>query len=239
MTDTSAPPFEPASSASKPGWREALRVLGLSGEPMSPAVQAALEALAGEVASQRTEIALLRAEIAALETAADTDPLTRLYNRRAFTRELRRAIAFAQRYHGRLCLAYLDLDGFKAVNDTFGHEAGDRLLRAAAGLLVDGVRTSDVVGRLGGDEFAVILPETDLDAARIKAGQLARALAAARAAVNPAVRAGPQAQAALAGFGVSIGVAALERSDTVETLLARADEDMFRTKRAKLKPARG
>ena len=104
---------------------------------------------------------------------ADRDVLTPLLNRRAFVRELGRAIAFAQRYGAKASLAYFDLDGFKAVNDRFGHAGGDEALKAVSKALIAHVRETDVVGRIGGDEFGVILAQADGAAAAAKAAQLA------------------------------------------------------------------
>ena len=114
-----------------------------------------------EVEALRAEIAALRAEMAQLEQLADRDVLTPLLNRRAFLRELNRAIAFCQRYQAQACLLYLDLDGFKAVNDVRGHAEGDRLLVTVAKALQQAVRADDAVGRFGGDEFLVLAQRSE------------------------------------------------------------------------------
>jgi hypothetical protein len=113
--------------------------------------------LAAEVARLEAELAAMRARVAELETHAERDPLTDVMNRRGFERELRRADAYVRRYGGNAALVYLDLDGFKPVNDRHGHAAGDAVLRAVAAALVAAVRVSDTVARIGGDEFAVLL----------------------------------------------------------------------------------
>ena len=95
---------------------------------------------------------------------AVTDPLTNLSNRRAFMAEVESEIVRQKRYGGSFSLAVLDLDGFKSLNDSKGHTAGDRALKLAAEILLDCTRESDSVGRVGGDEFAVLLPNTqDVD----------------------------------------------------------------------------
>jgi diguanylate cyclase (GGDEF)-like protein len=98
-----------------------------------------------------------------LEALALTDQLTGLYNRRGFftlaTRELRRA----QRSNNSMLLFFADLDGLKAINDQFGHEEGDRALMAAAKILMQTFRTSDIVSRIGGDEFAILVVDADED----------------------------------------------------------------------------
>jgi GGDEF domain-containing protein len=95
-----------------------------------------------------------------LERQADADPLTGLANHRAFHDRLRTEVERAQRYGRPLSLACLDVDGFKDVNDQFGHPAGDKVLREVAARLTTVARTADLVARIGGDEFAILLPET-------------------------------------------------------------------------------
>ncbi len=99
---------------------------------------------------------------AELAEQAVRDPLTGLYNRRFFDEALVRNVETARRYGRELSLVLFDLDDFKAVNDTCGHQAGDDVLKTFAQLLQKAARKADVVCRIGGDEFAVILPETGL-----------------------------------------------------------------------------
>ena len=200
------------------GVRNALDTLGMSGETLSEPVRNALEALASEVACLRQELEEARSALSQAEARADTDDLTKLYNRGAFERELSRQIAFAQRYKEPLALLYVDLNGFKAINDTFGHEAGDQALRAAAKTLIEEMRASDVVGRIGGDEFAVILPRAGLGPAAAKAAQLEDRLKSAADGLN-------------LPFSASVGAAEFERDDRLQTFLARADEAMFARKK--------
>lgn len=101
------------------------------------------------------------------QLAARTDPLTGLLNRRALHDVLEAELQRSRRYGRPLAFAYLDLDGFKEVNDRYGHEAGDRALRTVGEVLTRELRAADVVARLGGDEFAVLLPETALDGAEV------------------------------------------------------------------------
>ena len=197
--------------------------LGLTPAEMTPQVQAALAQLLTEIDELRKEVTRLKAHLAAAETLADEDVLTPLANRRAFMRELSRAMAYAQRYGGPTSLAYFDLDGFKQVNDRFGHAAGDEALKAVAERLLGGVRESDYVGRLGGDEFAVILNQADETSARAKAAQLAAAIE------GEPILCGEY----LAPLHVTWGVTAVEGADTAEALLARADAAMYARKRAK------
>ena len=113
--------------------------------------------LLAEIERLKADIAQAQRTIAELEARADVDPLLDILNRRGFERELKRSLAYLQRYNGEAALLFIDLDGFKAVNDRHGHAAGDALLKAVARELVGHVRASDVVARLGGDEFGVLL----------------------------------------------------------------------------------
>lgn len=99
----------------------------------------------------------------ALSYQATRDALTGLINRREFDHRLQRAVTRAQRGEGQYALLYIDLDQFKLVNDTCGHQAGDRLMRSITGLLRTRVRASDTIARLGGDEFGILLGECTLD----------------------------------------------------------------------------
>jgi diguanylate cyclase (GGDEF)-like protein len=107
-----------------------------------------------------------------LEDQALRDPLTGLFNRRAFLETAGVELARARRSGHPLTLTYLDLDGFKKVNDTLGHEIGDRVLKETAAALRENVRVTDTAARLGGDEFALLFPETGRDQARVVVAKL-------------------------------------------------------------------
>ena len=102
-----------------------------------------------------------------LRHLADHDPLTGLVNRRGFGRELRRHVSRLARYGAKGALLMIDIDNFKAYNDSNGHAAGDALLQGVAGAVTTRLRAGDVVGRIGGDEFAVLLPEATHEQAEI------------------------------------------------------------------------
>ena len=110
-------------------------------------------------------LVVLRQELKAEESLARQDPTTGAANRRAFFDLVGRELERTRRYGQTFSLALLDLDNFKAINDAFGHETGDDLLRAMVQLLRNQLRTVDTVARLGGDEFGILLPETPAEGA--------------------------------------------------------------------------
>ena len=145
----------------------------LSDDELAPEARQAILRLLEEIRLLRDALEASNRRIAHLESTADEDPLTPAINRRAFLRELERAAAMTARYGVPNSVVFIDIDGFKAVNDRFGHAAGDEVLTEVARTLVENVRASDVVGRLGGDEFGVILAQTDHAQATEKAAALA------------------------------------------------------------------
>jgi diguanylate cyclase (GGDEF)-like protein len=134
--------------------------------------------LLAEIERLKADIASAQRTISELEARADIDPLLDILNRRGFERELKRSLAYLKRYKGEAALLFIDLDGFKAVNDRHGHAAGDALLKAVAQGLVGHVRASDVVARLGGDEFGVLLWNLGAPQAATKARELENLIAA-------------------------------------------------------------
>ena len=195
--------------------------LGLTQDDMTPPVRSAVQTLLTEIDDLRGEVGRLKARLSEVENLADRDPLTPLLNRRALVRELSRIRTFAARYGSPAALIYFDLDGFKAVNDRFGHAAGDAALRAVAERLAAQVRESDMVGRMGGDEFAVILVQADRGAAEAKGQALARAIEA-----QP-ITFGDWS----APLHISYGVCEITPDREPEAIVAEADAAMFARKR--------
>jgi diguanylate cyclase (GGDEF)-like protein len=172
----------------------------------------------------REKEAALKASQARLQFMAHHDSLTGLYNRAMLGDRLQQALARAERDGSYFALLFCDLDDFKAINDQFGHETGDAILRQVATRLLDGRRRTDTVARLGGDEFVILL--TDLDDARATAVMAARQLRAALCMPF-------DIEGKTFSLGASIGIA-LYYGATVSTLelMSQADIAMYQAKRA-------
>ena len=153
----------------------------------------------------------------ALRYEAHHDTLTGLYNRRTILETLDREMGRAHRYGGSVALMMFDLDHFKVINDRFGHEAGDRVLREIARQTQQELRSADLLGRWGGEEFIAVLPETELEAA----GSLAERIRQAVAEV---------AFDAVGEVNVSLGVTAVEPRESRDELLKRLDNALYRAK---------
>ncbi|MCM2362239.1 diguanylate cyclase [Pseudomonas sp. SR18] len=150
--------------------------------------------------------------------AAQTDELTGLMNRRAFFEHAH--LLYAQCRHNQqpLCALMMDMDHFKHINDTYGHQAGDQVLRQIGGVISASFRKSDVYGRLGGEEFAVLLPNTSLEAAQAIAEQLVESISGL--AVEP-----------VKGLSASLGVASTQAQDEdLHGLMNTADKALYRAK---------
>jgi diguanylate cyclase (GGDEF)-like protein len=153
-------------------------IMGLAARDLTQKVREALVTLIAEVDRLRHEVARKDARIAQLEQLADQDTLVPVANRRAFVREMSRVMSFSERYGAASSLIFLDVNGLKQINDTFGHAAGDAALFRVATTLAENVRGSDLVGRLGGDEFGILLVQADEKAAIAKAERLVGIIAA-------------------------------------------------------------
>ncbi|MGF1608204.1 MAG: GGDEF domain-containing protein [Kiloniellales bacterium] len=198
------------------------------GWQVSAAGQRVLLELLDAAAAAEQQIADQQARIRHLESLSVTDELTGQLNRRGFRNELERALARARRHGEAGLLVLCDLDHFKAINDTYGHPAGDAALVAVARLLRERTRRSDAVARMGGDEFAVLMP----DGAHAEAEALATKL---DSAVNALVItwAGQQIP-----ISASFGWAPYGPDSTAETLIQQADQEAYSAKLARSRPMR-
>jgi diguanylate cyclase (GGDEF)-like protein len=167
-----------------------------------------------------------QADKARLEQLASTDPLTGLLNRRALMERLTAEIDRAARYGHELVLLMIDLDHFKLVNDTYGHMAGDDVLRDLSKVLVSEVRTVDIVARYGGEEFVVVLPEQPIEGGTAFAERVRERVADAAFCADD-VSGGIRTT-------ISVGIATypIDNTQTSDELIARADEALYRAKAA-------
>ncbi len=149
---------------------------------------------------------------------ANEDALTGVRNRRAFEEALRVEWERFRRAQSEFCFVMIDMDNFKAINDTHGHDTGDEAIRALGAVLSEHVRSCDLVARFGGDEFAVLLPATDVDGARIAASRL-------HAKINESELPGTDL-----GLGVSIGIASAKGKSSAAELLRSADTALYAAK---------
>ena len=156
-----------------------------------------------------------------LKQMADRDPLTGVYNHRAFLDHLEQWLRYADRMHLPVTVLLLDLDYFKRINDTWGHQRGDQALQHVVRVARQCLRESDTIGRLGGEEFAIVLPNATQDEAAMIASRLRIALAA-----QPLQHAG-----ATLPLTASIGVACRQAQENGGSLLNRADKAMYQAKR--------
>ena len=181
-----------------------------------------VQRLVQEISRLRGQVAQLQERVEQLDRLAHQDSLIDLPNRRGFLRELERLIARVSRYNANGAMLFVDVDGLKTINDTFGHRTGDEALIQVAHLLSSGVRKSDVVARIGGDEFGILLENADEKVARETAARLVDLIAACEVVHE--------------GFSlpmsVAIGVGMIEATDTAESVMHRADEEMYRRKAA-------
>ena len=157
-----------------------------------------------------------------LQIEANTDPLTELSNRRPFLKTLEAELQRARRFGHCLSVAMIDIDHFKRVNDNYGHDAGDKVLRYLSGLLIGEFRTIDLVGRLGGEEFAAVFPETDLAGAKNACERLSAGIETADIEVDGST----------INITISIGISGMSSgSRDGSAVLKRADEMLYAAKR--------
>ena len=182
--------------------------------------------LLAEIERLKRDLAGAERRIAELEARADVDPLLDILNRRGFERELARSLAYVRRYDTPAALMFVDLDGFKAVNDRHGHAAGDALLRAVATTLSRSVRASDVVARLGGDEFGVLMWNLDAIRANAKVDELEAMIAGVRVDHDTGIL----------SVGASAGAVALDPDASAAAIIDAADQAMYARKKSRRGP---
>ncbi|PTL39015.1 sensor domain-containing diguanylate cyclase [Alkalicoccus saliphilus] len=172
-----------------------------------------LQGLLQEFEKKRKELTLLNGE---LEQLSITDSLTGLYNRRYIESRLEDFLEEARNNRVPFGVLMIDIDHFKVVNDRFGHQAGDEVLKELAGVLSSGVRSDDVIGRLGGEEFLILLGSAGKEEA-VETGERLCRLAADKVWKSPAVT-------------ISVGVSVYEKGDSKLDLLEKADKALYKSK---------
>lgn len=173
-----------------------------------------------ELESAKADLAEQHRQIESLQMAARVDGLTQVANRAYFDEYLAGALRHFQRYKEPFSLMLVDIDHFKSINDTHGHQAGDRILRAMTKKMKAAVRGSDFVARYGGEEFAVVLIRADL----------AVALQVAESVRDSVETTAFRLEATTLRVTVSVGVAEVLAGDTAESIIARADEALYKAK---------
>ena len=186
--------------------------------------RAYLGALMRDIRERRAFEQRQREMIHEMSELARTDELTGLLNRRAFLSRLEEAKGLVKRHKRPVVVALADVDQFKEINDSYGHEAGDRALRSVATVLRSKLRSENAVGRLGGDEFGLLFPEADLGQAQLAAEQVRSAIAETPVVVG---------DASVRRLTLSIGLAAARPSDEpIQDAMKRADRALYSAKGA-------
>lgn len=170
-------------------------------------------------------ISEMREKLAKAREAGLRDALTGLYNRRHFDQQLPRMINRAREESSSLCLCMADIDHFKSLNDTFGHPAGDAVLRVVGAMLAENVKGRDTAVRYGGEEFVIVLPETSIDGAVSLVDKIRSQLERKKLVLR-------DTNQSLGKITASFGVAELREGDTPETLVSRSDECLYAAKGA-------
>ncbi len=175
-----------------------------------------------KLALEETAKELTRAKNA-LEKLATEDHLTGLFNRRFFEQELAREFLRAKRYASHLVVCVLDADNFKSINDSWGHAAGDQVLKRIASIITDSIRKTDTAARIGGDEFCIIFPDANLEEISVYLENVRERISSQPILVNGMVIYG----------SCSFGLAVIHPEDTSESaILHRADQALYQSKHA-------
>jgi diguanylate cyclase len=182
----------------------------------------ALAAAQRKVAQAEHEIEAMRNELETVKAMLQQDPLTGTLNRRGIDEAFRQEVSRCERHGSALCIALIDLDDFKTLNDCLGHQAGDRALTQVANIVTRTLRPTDRVGRYGGEEFLLLLPDTGLTQSATVMARIKRQLAS-----QPLVEAAGTIKITFSG-----GVAQRNARESFDAVLARADAAMYQAKQA-------
>jgi diguanylate cyclase (GGDEF)-like protein len=180
------------------------------------------KALVAEISRLRGEVARLETRVEELDRLANMDPLVPVANRRGLIVQLDMMIARHERHGTPAALLFVDVDGLKTLNDTFGHAAGDAALIYLTEMMVSAVRQTDLVARIGGDEFAVLLDHADEASACEAAARLADRVAGCEFCF----------EGTCLPLSIAIGFTPVQQGDSPEAVMGRADEAMYRQKDA-------
>lgn len=191
-------------------------------EQRTHAMERQLSTLKGELSTLENESSQLRTHLQRQQRLALFDPLTGLHNRRAYDEQVQNEYNRWKRYQTDLTLVVWDIDRFKNINDTFGHQAGDRVLKAAAKILQENLRDSDFIARYGGEEFVTLMPETALNHALIASEKLRKIIE--ESPFHHHDQAVP--------VTISCGLAQFHSGDTPEQVFERADKALYQAKQS-------
>ncbi|MGB9768438.1 MAG: GGDEF domain-containing protein [Dictyoglomus turgidum] len=152
-----------------------------------------------------------------LEELSIKDDLTGLYNRRKIDQELEKCLYIWERYNRPFSIIIIDIDDFKKINDTYGHLIGDMVLEKISKIIRENIRKSDIASRWGGEEFLILLPETNLQNATLVAEAFRRKIEEANFGIDEKIT-------------VSVGVANIENNESIDSLIQRADKNLYKAK---------
>lgn len=152
-----------------------------------------------------------------LQVLSTTDQLTKLFNRRYLEEELRKKVLHSERYRTPFSVILMDIDNFKSINDTYGHDLGDKVLISISNTLLENIRETDVAGRWGGEEFLILTPETDIIVCKILAERL-------RTQIQD------RSHASLDHITASFGIAQFKPDDSINSLIKRSDNGLYAAK---------
>ena len=208
-------------SIEKPG--QVLEVLGQLIEENNK-MRSETAKLADNLEQSRSQMQEMQNELTRARKNEMRDPVTALGNRRWFDTSLKREMEKAEKSGDPLCLAMLDIDHFKQINDSFGHPVGDQVLKFFGSLLIKNFKGRDICARYGGEEFAIILPNTNLNQARTVAESLRRQFEKTQLQIS-------RTKQPIGTVTVSIGISCQEKGDTPNSLLKRADTMLYTAKK--------